>query len=276
MRKKRAIPIVFLCLLLFFPAIAKAEKFSLKLSGGMNYLLMGDINKGIKGISDEWSGMVASRGGYAQGEVKPLHLSYDLEGTVIINLTPQIGMGLGIGYIQGDRTSEIIFSGSVEGSLTNDLEIKAIPFRLGVFYTLPIKERINVVFNAGLAMYLAQCDYERRPVTNLMGPMAARLESSSEGLGFHGGVGLEFKIASNCSFIFEGQGRYAKIGGFEGTHTEFFPSFEGTLYYYEETTATGTYPMINICKSKPNFPNSREAKVDFSSITFLAGIKIKL
>jgi hypothetical protein len=276
MRRKKAIPIVCLGLLLFLPAISKAKKFELTLLSGMNYLSMGDINKGIKGISDEWSAFAASQGGYVQGEAKPLRLGADFEGTIVINLTPKIGIGFGVGYIQGIRTSEITSSGSFEGILTNNLKIQAIPFRFGVFYTLPMRERINVVFNAGVGVYLAQCDYERRPVSDLIGPMAVHLKSSSEGFGFHGGVGIEFKIASNLSFVFEGQGRYAKITGFEGTHTEFFPPFEGTLYYYEETTATGTYPMIDIFENKPSYPNSREAKVDFSGITFLAGIKIKL
>jgi hypothetical protein len=277
MRRKKAIPIVCLWLLLFLPGLCKAEKFSLKLSGGMNYLSMGDINTGIKGISDEWSAFAASQGGYVQGEAKPLHFSYDLEGTIIIDLTPKIGIGFGIGYIEGTRTSEITFSGSFKGSLTNKLKIRAIPFRLGVFYTLPMRERINVVFNAGVGVYLAQCDYDRLPLSaDLIGPWVVHLESSSEGFGFHGGVGFEFKIASNLSFVFEGQGRYVKIGGFGGTNSGMIRPFGGTLYYYEETTATGTYPMIDIFENKPSYPNSREAKVDFSGITFLAGIKINL
>jgi len=284
MRRKRSIPIVCLWLLLFLPAISKAEKFALKLSGGTNYLLMGDINKGIKGISDGWSDFAGSFGGYVQGEAKPLHLSCDLEGTVIINLTPKIGIGFGIGYIRGTRTSEITSSGSFEGSLTNNLKIRAIPFRLGVFYTLPMRERINVVFNAGVGMYFAQCDFERQPMSNppRLGESAVYLKSSSEGLGFHGGVGFEFRIASHLSFLFEGQGRYAKIAGFEGTRTAMYPSsIEGTLYYYEETTLAGKYSIIDICTSKPSggvdgISNVREARVDFSGMTFLAGIKIKL
>lgn len=281
MRRKRAIPIVCMWLLLLLPAISKAKKFELKLSGGTNYLLMEDINKGIKGISDRWSDFAASFGGYVQGEAKPLHLSYDLEGTVIINLTPKIGIGFGVGYIQGTRTSEITSSGSFEGSLTNKLKIRAIPFRLGVFYTLPMREKINVVFNAGVGVYLAQCDYDRLPLSDLIGPMRVHLESSSEGFGFHGGVGFEFKIASNLSFVFEGQGRYAKIRGFEGTNSGIAQPFEGTLYYYEETTLAGKYSIIDICTSKPSggvdgISNVREARVDFSGMTFLAGIKIKL
>jgi len=243
---------------------------------------MGDINKGIKGISDQWSDNAVSFGGYVQGEAKPLHFSCDLEGTVIINLTPKIGIGFGVGYIQGTKTSEITSSGSFKGSLTNNLKIRAIPFRLGVFYTLPMRERINVVFNAGVGVYLAQCDYDRLPLSDLIGLWVVHLESSSEGFGFHGGVGFEFRIASHLSFLFEGQGRYAKIAGFEGTRTAMYPSsIEGTLYYYEETTLAGKYSIIDICTSKPSggvnsISNVREARVDFSGMTFLAGIKIKL
>jgi len=278
MSNKRAVPIFCLLLLLFLPGLGKAEKFSLKLSGGMSCLLMGDINKGIKGIIDAWNDFIVSQGSYVRGEVKLLHLSYDLEGTVIINLTPKIGIGFGVGYIKGTKTSEITSSGSIEGIYTNNLKIQAIPFMLGVFYTLPIRERINVFFNAGVGIYLAQCNYDCGFIGDLIGTLPVHVKSSSEGLGFHGGVEFEFRLASNLSFVFEGQGRYVKIGGFEGTVSDYpWPnSSEGTIYYYEETTITGTYPMIGIFENKPPFPKIREARVDFSGITFLAGIKIKL
>ena len=212
-----------------------------------------------------------------EGEAKSIHLGVDFEGDIIINLTPQIGIGFGTGYIQGVRTSEIISSGSVEGICTYTSKIRAIPFRIGVFYTLPMSKRMNAVFNAGVGIYLAQCNYDWNSRLRT-GFLQSNQESSSAGFGFHGGVGFEFKIASNFSFVFEGQGRYARIGKFEGTN-RYPPSGikEGTLYYYELTTPRGKYSWIDIKSREPSGPgysNVREAKVDFSGITFFTGIKI--
>jgi len=91
---------------------------------------------------------------------------------------------------------------------------------------------------------------------------------------------LEFKITPKMAFILEGQGRYAKISGFEGTY-EYTSSSgswnakgEGTLYYmlYDEK-----WPYLYICREKPGAPytNVREARVDFSGFTIRSGLKIR-
>ena len=51
-RKKRFTLVVCLLLILFLPGLSKAEKFGVKLSGGMNYILVGDVNEGVKGVID--------------------------------------------------------------------------------------------------------------------------------------------------------------------------------------------------------------------------------
>ena len=54
MKKRSSILIICLSLILIFPGLSKAEKFGVKLSGGMNYLLVGDVNEGVKGVIDSF------------------------------------------------------------------------------------------------------------------------------------------------------------------------------------------------------------------------------
>jgi hypothetical protein len=280
--KKRAVWAVLFFLLVTlnktaFPKENFKPKLSIILKGGMNYLSAGDINKGLLGFSDAWSDQATSLGGYVEGEAKTIHIGYEFEGDVVINLTPKLGIGIGAGYIQGERASEISSSGSIEGICTYTSKIIAIPLRLGMFYILPMSKRMNIVFNAGIGMYLTQCNYDLLSSLGGLGFLSSIQKSSSDGFGFHGGVGFEFKVASNFSFVLEGKGRYVKIGGFEGTNRYPGGLKEGTLYYFELTTSTGNYPRIDIETSEPDgseYDNVREANIDFSGISFFTGIKI--
>ena len=276
---------LFVCLLLLFllPGSSKGEKFALKLSGGMNYLLVGDVNEGVKGVIDSLrDSATVVPGTSTGGEAKPIHLGFDFEGYIIINLTPRVGIGFGAGYIQGAKTSEsmVHFPEGPEASFTFKPKISAIPIRLGVFYTLPMNEMMNVVFNAGAGLYLAKYSYNFRPEGAWSGNTINQ-KASAKGFGFHGGVGLEFNLAPKIAFVLEGQGRYAKIGGFEGTAKYAGSSLpyteEGALYYWEQMTIFRKYPRVLVQENKPSGPlysNVRDAKVDFSGFTFLAGIKI--
>jgi hypothetical protein len=141
---------------------------------------------------------------------------------------------------------------------------------------------MNVVFNVGGGLYFAKYSYNFRIEAN-GGWAELNQETNASGLGFHGGIGLEFNLAPNIAFVIEGQGRYAKFGGFEGTcessgDIEDSGKFEGTLYYYEWREEGKIYPTVFVSSQRPPgsvFSNVREAKVDFSGFTLMAGIKIK-
>ncbi|MFQ6082084.1 MAG: outer membrane beta-barrel protein [Candidatus Aminicenantia bacterium] len=248
----------------------------------MNYLSGGDINEGLEGWNDLLIDDEIPPGYSVEGEAKPIHLGFDFGGDLIVNITPQIGIGFGVGYIRGTKTSEITYTNGIEGAWTNKPKISAIPIRLGVFYTLLMNEMMNVVFNAGAGLYLAKYFFDNRFEENGYWEEINQ-EASANGFGVHGGVGFEFNLSPNIAFVLEGQGRYAKIGGFEGTrewsgsgggsHKE-----EGTLYYYEVDFFGKKYPLVFVHEDEPSGPfvsNVREAKVDFSGFNFLAGIKIK-
>lgn len=289
MRKKGLVLGVCLLLLLLLPGLNKAEEekpdskkinFAVKLSAGMNYLALGDANKGVKGWYDGWS----QGDDFVQGEEKPIHLCFDFEGDFIFNITPQIGIGVGAGYIQRARTSEVTvrLREGYEINAARKLQVSAIPIRLGVFYTLSMNKMINIVFNAGAGLYLAKYSCNKEPI--LTGEPVINQTANASGFGFHTGVGFEFNLSSNIAFVIEAQGRYAKIGGFEGTIKYYYgypPEYteQGKLYYYDSYSygVTDSYPHIRVSEKKPSgygIKNVREAKVDFSGFALRAGIKI--
>jgi opacity protein-like surface antigen len=285
MSKRVRVIIYCSLLILFLPGLSKAEKFSLKLSGGMNYLAVGDPNASLKGLADFLKDQ-ASIGEIIiipEGDFKKIHFGLDFEGDMIVYLNPRFGISLGSGYIYGKKgkdVNKIIIGGQ---TFTKEVKVSAVPVKLGVYYSLPLSSRAQFFINGGVGYYFAKwSDAYRNEWTGNW--WITNQNAKASGIGFHGGVGFELNLVSNIAIVLEGQGRYAKIGGFKGDKENkiYCPPMEssvkGKLYYFEWFPWTDKwYPMIDLSDEEPSgdrIRNVREAKVGFSGFTFRAGIKI--
>ena len=170
------------------PSPPREIRIAVRLLGGMNYLAAGDVNEGVKG----WIDAVCDDEliGYSvEGEARPIHLGFDLGGDIIIYFNPNIGIGLGAGYIQGAKTSELTFTNGYEGTFTNKSKISAIPIKLGFFFTLPMSNETSFFFNVGVGYYLSKYSFEMNYEENGYQEDMIQ-EASGNGFGFHGGMGF--------------------------------------------------------------------------------------
>ena len=274
----------FALLAIFSPAPAACSNigFSLRLYGGLNYLSGGDLNEGLKGMNDYYAryfwyyGLTKSG-----GEYKPVHLGLNFGGDFIVQISPALGIGLGAGYLQGTSNSTLTFT-PVAADVKTTPRASAVPLRFGLYFTLPAGAMVNVNFHAGLGYYLTKMSYDLR--TSAAGTWNLyTVKADANGLGFHGGIGLEFKLLPAIALFFEGQGRYVRIGGFKGS-IEVTDSYgghgseNGNLYYYRFTALPlGTFPVILVSDTVPSGSGTtdvREAKIDFSGFSAVAGIII--
>ncbi len=281
--KKVSVLIIGFLSLLFLPELSNAERLGIKLSGGINYLEVGDPNASLKGLADFLKDWASGGGETVEGDIKKIHFGLDLEGDVIFYLTPRFGISVGSGYISGKRRMAENKIAFMSQTFSDGMKVSAIPVRLGVYYYLPLSSRIRFFLNGGAGYYFAEWSETYRNETPV-GVIARNQKAKAHGIGFHGGVGFELNLVSPITLVFEGQGRYVKIGGFEGeryTDEVFFETIieKGTLFYFENQIFAGGewYPMIDIREQEPVgifVRNIREAEVDFSGFTFRAGIKI--
>ena len=124
--------------------------FGLKLSGGMGYLSVGDLNANFQGWNDYFEDAWFGIEGGVEGEYQLLHWGYDFSGEIIIYPIPELGIALGAGYTQVSKESNVkvsTFFGTED--ITVNPKISAIPITLGVYFTPPLGSGVNLVLSAG-------------------------------------------------------------------------------------------------------------------------------
>ena len=268
-------------------AVSPPERLALKFSGGISCLLIGDINRGIQGYFDFAKDSFVPPT-VIRGDAKPLHLGFDLQGDVLISVSPRVWIEVGSGYMSSRSENEIEIVYNAGGSPitgSHKIWVNAIPVRLGLSFLLLESEKARLFANVGTSLYFVDYGYDKQPIG--VGEVVLHQVANGRGLGLHGGLGGELKLTNKVAFIIETQARYANVGGLRGKikypvlgdawHEE-----EGPLYFWEgffyngQDQLVGKYPQIYIRHEKPAGPNIsqvREAKIDLSGISLIGGIK---
>lgn len=268
------------------PPASSGFGVGLKLSGGMNYLFLGDVNDAYEGKNAYIQGKAVP--GSITGEYPAFHTGWDFNGELILNFSRSFGIGVGGGYIMMNSNSgdvswrEPLPPITLNYKESQDLEVTAVPIRLSLHVTIPLGA-VNLAFHAGGDYYLGKFsqvfkweDWFSTGETQVNGTMST--------IGGHAGMGFEINFSRNFAFVLEAEGRYAKFSGIEGDWETsgvnwfgpFSDSGKKTLYYYD---ANGTNPVLiwadDMPAVTPLVQNPREGTVDFSGIFFGGGFKIR-
>ena len=266
------------------------SKLSFRLTGGGTYISGGDVNPGTKAFFDPGT-WLASSGGY-----RSLHSGYEIGGDIIFAFTPRLGLGIGGGYVQISRYSQMGLSPDspsfVHGLVSSDTKLSAIPIRAGVFLTLPLRGKFDILADLGLSYYFkSSFGNESMRLFLSDGTMysflviTTRAEKKGFPVGVHAGVCLEYKLGQNYSFFLGAQARYARFRGWTGRSVLLDNSdpplseYEGgTLYYEDVPELAGAPRLLMVQESPPPGPEGepRQAVIDFSGVSLQLGIRIRL
>ncbi|MBN1272970.1 MAG: SH3 domain-containing protein [Candidatus Aminicenantes bacterium] len=257
--------------------------FGVKLSGGMSYLIIGDLNSSFGGERKvvEENAVPSS----VNGAIEDLHNGMDLGFSVFIYPVGRFGIELGAGFISAARKNEIEWEDAVFGPVEaiRTFEVSAIPLKLGICYDVPLGSKLALSLNAGGAYFLGRFK-ETSAYYNPGEDSDVKAEASKGCIGFYGGLDFTFHLSPGLSFFITAGGRYARLTKVEGDFSyaglDWYEgpfSIEGkrTLYYYE---AWGEYPRFVWRETGPaEFfeVGLREAVIDLSGIYFGAGIKLR-
>jgi hypothetical protein len=276
-----------------FPAWANASGggggVSLRIHGGYSYLRATDINAGTGGFFDFYTALAEEAGYTATGGYSAVHGGYDVGADLVIELNRYIGIGIGAGYLQASKSSLLTLTGEEETvTMAGTPKLSAIPIRLGLFFNIPLNERLSFIANAGAAYYASlklKADLRLESDTDWQAMSLTGSRSSFDNIGFQGGLGLEYLITPKLGFFVEAQGRYARfknfdsVTGVESDSGGYSDTTTGKLYLETFTGTDGSITVFTIEETPPtsNPPDDvyTEPKIDLSGYCFQAGIHIR-
>jgi hypothetical protein len=279
MKKATVVICALLLVLALLPGKADAQmRMGFKAYGGLAYLGGGDLNTGGAGFGEFIEDLLGS---YPyDGEFAPVHLGMNFGGEFLLQFSPNMGVGLGVGYISAAKESEIEPSPAISGvDFLWSPKVSAIPITASFYYYLPSGGNLKIFFNLGLGYYLAKTDFEYHWA--FFGPINWDAATTGGGLGFHGGLGLEYSMTPMIGIIAEIKGRYAAFSNFEGSVEWTYPgssgsdTFEGPLWIGDLTFGSLRWTWLWIDEVEPALGGVKKAKVDFSGFSFVIGIIVR-
>jgi hypothetical protein len=266
---------------------------SLRLYGGYGRMTAADVNEGLDGYFELLELYAAFLGGTTTGGYKPLHTAYNFGADLVFQITPNIGVGIGAGYLQSSKSSLMTFSFEAdEITLTASPKLSAMPIRLAVFLTLPLGEKFNLTADAGPTYYAGLKFDATQHLESSLGDwqdmsLNASRSSLSDNLGFQGSLGFEYKLSPRMGFFVEAVGRYASFKNFatatgirEWSGGGGADTAEGKIYIETFTEAgVGSYSLFTVEENTPT-PEPpeityREPKFDLGGFSLQAGIRIR-
>lgn len=284
---KRVILIVCLCFTL--SAAGFAEGLSLKLTGGLYYMTGGDYNNIIQGRTDYFHSLSSLN---ITSDLQKLTLSANLGLEFILDITDNIGVGLGVAYLHAtnDGTMQAT-TGSVSIQEEFTPLVTSVPVMLNLHVTIPITEKVNIHLSGGPGVYFSTLQFDRTTIDST--PSLALDETLSYDsttrtkLGFQGTLGLEYGISDTVFMVLEATGRSAVASGFNGPWSLIGSWVNGAIgdsgnspVWYEEVQSGANYhPDMAVKDTAPiasSLRNVRPVKISVGGIGVQVGLKFYL
>jgi len=326
----------------YYVDFRKKEKklISIYLGGGLNIINGGDLNgviqdykQLIEDLNDYYTTDYTT-------DLKEFKWIQNYKGEVFLSLSRSFSISLGVEYLtkknKGTTTFSDEYSGTVNESFyyynysltdnyseEHEYKLVAIPITFNIYYFLPISEKAKFFITGGIGYYFGKLkynmpyisDYEYTEdhylndgthldtlISNYSEDGTESYEVKCNEVGFHGGLGFEYKIFSNISLSAEGIYRYVEFNDWngswsdnwnwnltEGWEREGYDESSGSesksinsgkMWYYEEeySDLEEQYRYIQLYETKPalkeGISNIRQAKINLNGFSFRIGIKI--
>jgi len=254
-------------------------KFGLKLMGGLAQIANKDLKTEYEDVNRYYSNQTYTS--IVGGSLKAPQQGYEAGGEIVIDLMPQIGIGLGAGYLLVEKESALELDVQGSGRQTNSTKpkISAIPFTASLYLGLPVGDFLNLKAFGGVGYYMGKYEWNSTWTYSSYAKKST-FESESNVIGFHGGVSLEFNLADSFAFVVDGMYRVAKLKDLKGDYNfTGDPTLKDAYAWYVEGRSSSGEKWIEtmFMKEEPTFgdvESVRKAEVDLSGFAAKAGFKI--
>jgi len=266
-----------------------AGSFVLKAYGGLSHTEGGDFNSGQKGWADFYRVVLGLLSYASEGEIQAARRGPTAGAELLFRFAPRLSVGLGVGFLQASESSGVSFAPAASG--LSDLEyesktaISAAPVTVSLYYFLLSKGRIAFGVHGGLGPYLAW-GYASQKLADESGYWTLdEYRVNGGGLGFHGGLAMEYALSRRLAVFAEVRGRRASFANFKGEvnmsdSTGWSESVSGRLWNERmDLGQLGSWQVFEIADTEPagfGIADVRRTRVDFSGLSLVLGMTIRL
>jgi len=270
------------------PAQEAPKKFSLTLSGGYGTITGGDIPKVMDGMNAKIRDLAAISDFMVTDTLEIAKWGPEFEAEFLFRPARNFGVSFGTGYLR--KTDDTRVAAELEGwagiSLDWTAAYQVIPLKLSGYYFFGGSSKMTAYAKVGIGYYFGRMTYTVRTEETLLAITVWDQnagEATANGLGFHGGLGLEYPLSATFALFIEAAGRYVSLKDWsvENDYSTAWGSEHetGKFWYAEELdSALGKYyPTLQMFEARPIDPdlrNVREAAFGFSGFALKAGVKI--
>lgn len=269
------------------------SRFSLKLTGGARYAVVGDLNEYLDSFNQQPDicGKAAKVANWAS--------DWELELRVALSSKLLLGLASSGFFNKKNPSTFFIYGGPlVDPEMTiSDTRAEfipeiqaAMPLGLNLHYSLCSTSRTNLLVGLGLGWYTGKMT-ETFATTSFQSDGKTHFGSlywsvhNDFSLGFQGGLELECAVTDRLFLIVDMQGRFARVGSLKGKEcvmtSHSLSEQAGTLYYYRWAWfGSGPwYPRLSVSESPPeggigSFKDVREARLDLSGFALRIGLRM--
>lgn len=283
--------------------LPKARAFSLVVRGGFGLIAVGDLNATLSTFNsmfDYIRGIIPESVSGKIRNVPPSSLDGEIE---LQRAIGRFSVGIAVSApARHHRKSNLVYviddyAGIQINDYTFDADVRtSAPVKLNLYYYPRLSPAHSLLINGGFGYYHARLTYDKlmlvQTTTGGTFDEGRLMNGSGNSLGFHLGVGLEYRLNHRFSLLFDSHWRLCRIGNLQGDvlatayadGVELYRiSDEGYLYHENvmDFTTGLNYERLIVSDTPPEggigFPTDiRKAFIDLSGVTFRIGLRIKL
>ncbi|MBN2206739.1 MAG: hypothetical protein JW742_04995 [Candidatus Aminicenantes bacterium] len=271
----------------------RAERVSVRFNLKTYAAPEGDIQAWLTSYNALWTSYGARYGGTVQGAFEPPRLGSSWEIEVRFPVFAGLALDLAGSSVSGAATGQVRFQDATGNHVETDgllNDIKAVPLRFGLSFTLPVWN--NLRLTAGIGRHLVFARYRTEESYEALFKTAKedyrywfKRETTfrSESLGGYWTLGAEYLVLPFLAVGIDAEKASSRMSGFKGSttysdHTGRDESGKTSLYYFESDEFGADLSTVLLAgrTERPEgelYRNVRAGELDFSGFSLKIGVR---